>query len=1142
MHHHPRARLTLEPLEARENPAAWPVVTFDALTPPALPAGWTARTDDGSAVFQTAAGVGVGGTVGVVSSATSRVSGVTAYPQVVGGDNGAAVSLKADSLVPSFVFARGANLNTSTPTYVAAVVTRGLTVQVWDVVNGVTKVTARVATPASAYFSGAWVHVSLVPTGDTVAVQVTRVDNGQYLNPQGTWQAAATNAVTVKTAVGGTTGSVGIGRGALYAGPVSLDDFSVTGPVPAPPAPPPPPPASVQQSFDTTAAGTVPAGWHDWASDATGGFITTTARAETPANGFASTGGSVTAARSWSDTVLPADVDASAAVYLDSLIPARVFVRGSGLDTAKPTYYAVSLTRGLQANLIRVVDGVETVIGSITSTAYTSGIWVRARVVAEGDHVRLMLYRPDTQQWLSPDGTWSSSPNWALDKQDTAIWTTGLAGVGRGAAVAGAVTFDDFAATAYSAASGPVVTVAPASGTSPFAGDVTFHATVNTAVTRVEFWLNNQLRSVSASAPADWTLDTTILTNGTYTLTVRAIDAAGNFGSVDYTFATNNPNADPLPLPTIPRHYPNIRVAELAYTGNPMGAFEQTLLRNSVDLVVPNTQYLATIQQTAPNTPQLIYSNVSNLYQGLLTDWLTYADKTGASRESAFYHVTQATPFTGSSPSSQPVNWFWGVYQGTGTATASATDVTSAARGGRLTNVNFGPAGEWTTIGYTEKFREMNVTLVTPAAAGWGGVWEYPTATDAAGNPTAWKTLPLLNDGTAGLKQSGTITFDPPTDWVTAAVGGSVRLYYVRFRATTGTADQAAVLKTVFGRDYVRANGTFSGVIPAFDYSADTNRDGYLNDAEYANRKAGMDARFVYESRLFYPYYGQMRFVTDPSPAPVRRWAADYHARLLASNPLADGVFMDNATGNLPFAGVSVLEPTGTYSTDSGALVTAVSRQIAPKWVLSNTAGGANTADAIAAGSAGVLEEYILRPMDATWSQVGDAANLVARRLASPGSPYVVLDTYPGDTSPTDPRTEIAGLAYYYLLADPNRTFVMFNGGYAPSTSWVNHWTQAAAVNIGTPTGGMQTVWSGIDPENAALGSRVFGRTYTNGLVLYKPLSYTAGKGTGTRDDATATVYQLGGSYRVVNADGSLGPVVTQVTLRNGEGAVLIKA
>ena len=64
--------------------------------------------------------------------------------------------------------------------------------------------------------------------------------------------------------------------------------------------------------------------------------------------------------------------------YLDSLIPARVFVRGSNLDTATPTYYAASITRGLNIDLVRVVNGVETRLGSVKSSQYLSGQWVRA--------------------------------------------------------------------------------------------------------------------------------------------------------------------------------------------------------------------------------------------------------------------------------------------------------------------------------------------------------------------------------------------------------------------------------------------------------------------------------------------------------------------------------------------------------------------------------------------------------------------------------------------------------------------------------------------------------------------------------------------------------------------------------------------
>jgi hypothetical protein len=1126
----PRARLSVESLEPRENPAGGPVETFDQAAPPTLPSGWVGWSNDGADVFQTAAGTGVGGSVGLVSSAGSRTAGLAWSPAAASADTGAAVSVKVDSLVPTFVFARGTNLGARGESYLAAVITRGVQVELWQVVKGVPRVVASVSSPGSQYFSGGWVRVSLVPTGGTAAVRVVRADTGQYLNPQGVWQAAPADAISAAVLPTVGPGRVGVGRLAQYWGPVHLDDFAVLSSG-----------GEVREGFDTTPAGTTVAGWQGWSTDPVGAFRASAARALSPANGFTSTGTSATAARGWADTPLPADVEAATAVYLDSLIPAQLFVRGSGLDTPAPTYYAVTLTRGLEARLVRVVGGVETTLDTLTSANYFSGQWLRVRLAAEGDRLRVVLFRPDTQQWLTPDGAWSDSPDYAFDLRDGAISGVGRAGVGRVAKFAGAVTFDDFEARGAGSETGPTVTVSRVTGSEPVAGEVTFRATVTGPFTRVEFRLNNQLRATSATAPADWAFDSTTVANGTYTLTVRAFDAAGNVGLAEYRFEVRNPNAEPLPRPNIPRHYSHIRIAQLAYSGNPMGPFEQALLRQSVDLVIPNTRYLPTIQAVAPDTPQLIYSNVSNLYQGLLTDWLEYADRAGVSRELAFYHVTRATPWTGASPSSQPVTWFWGGYQ-VPAAGGAPVDVTSAIRGGRNFDVSFGAAGQWTAIGYPERFRELNVTLVSGASAGWTGVWEYAAAVDANGNPTSWKPLPLGQDGTAGLTRSGTITFDPPPGWAAASVGGSARLYYVRLRATAGSAAAAPVLKTVFGRDYVRANGTFSGVIPAFDYAADKDRDGYLNDAEYATRAAGMDARFVYESRLFYPYYGQMRFVTNPSASAVRKWAAEYHVRLLADNPLADGIFMDNAHGKLPFPGVPVLEPTATFGTDSGALIAAVSRAIAPRWVLSNTAGGTAEGDPIAAASAGVIEEFLLRPLQANWSEVGDAANLVARRLAADGAPYLVIDSFPAGGSPTDPRTQLATLAYYYLLADPDRTFLMFFGGSSPSTSWTEHWSAAAAVDVGRPTGPMRVFATGTDPLSPPLTYRVLARDYENALVLYKPLSYAQGLGEGTINPQTATTHQLGGNYRAVRADGTLGPVVSSITLRNGEGAVLIRA
>ena len=118
---------------------------------------------------------------------------------------------------------------------------------------------------------------------------------------------------------------------------------------------------------------------------------------------------------------------------------------------------------------------------------------------------------------------------------------------------------------------------------------------------------------------------------------------------------------------------------------------------------------------------------------------------------------------------------------------------------------------------------------------------------------------------------------------------------------------------------------------------------------------------------------------------------------------------------------------------------------------------------------------------------------------------------------------------------------LMFDGGYKPSAPWKDTWIKAAETNVGVPTRDRKIFARGADPQNLSLEYRVYSRDYGNALVLYKPRSYTKGV-TGTTDDATATTHQLGGNYRTLNADGTLGPVITQITLRNGEGAVLMKA
>src|SRR5262249_11542254 len=202
-------------------------------------------------------------------------------------------------------------------------------------------------------------------------------------------------------------------------------------------------------------------------------------------------------------------------------------------------------------------------------------------------------------------------------------------------------------------------------------------------------------------------------------------------------------------------------------------------------------------------------------------------------------------------------------------------------------------------------------------------------------------------------------------------------------------------------------------------------------------RRPGFDARFEYESRQFYPNYGQMRFVANPGAPAFAAWAADYHRRLLAANPVADGVFMDNSSGRPPTGAAVLVESTDPDPPEFAAVFGAVNRAIAPKWVLANTTGGGVWADGVARQVPATIEEFAVRPLTHTWAQFRDLADKVARGLSASFPPgYLILDTLSSGGSSTDPRTRLAALAYYYLLPGRHPTLLMTCGGGETASPW----------------------------------------------------------------------------------------------------------
>ena len=1099
-------------LEARDVPSAWWQDSFESAAAPALPSGWSTWSNDGQQQFISSRLQADDGRQSLASTGSRTTQARLWRPTTYPADYGATLSVRSDSPTPIELMVRGENLNSTSASYVSAVVSAGGKVELMEVKRGV-RTSLGVVRPGSNVMNQ-WLRVSLKTDGNQVDVVVQRADTEQYLGSNGHWTATVSSALKAKTTQNPTAGLIGVGRLAGGGGMAYIDNFQVTSP------------ATWNQSFDTTAVNDLPTGWAGWSSDGADRANVQNAASLSPLQSLGLDGTTSSRGRAWLNSATPSDVTVSAAVYTNTLIPSGVLVRGTNLQSATPSFYSLTATNGPTVQIKKSIGGIETTLASLSGTVNIPSSWLRLTLTAKGSTLEASVYRTDTQQWLSSTGTWQSAATSALRATDGSLTAGGLVGVDRGQFSAGTVAFDDFEVRPLGGDSAFDATLSASQVGTVFRNSVTLTTTATPAsdVATVQSFIDGTLQNKANEAPASWVLDTTTMANGKHTWDVRIVRTDGSVVTRQFLFSVDNAASVPPTNTDSTRKYSHIRLAQLAYSANPMGSYELNLAKNSLDLIVSHNTFLNKLETTAPGTTKVVYTNVSNLYLGLLTDWLAYADGMGVDRESAFYHVTTPTAYTGASPSSVPVDRFWNVTQGT-------RNLTSAARGDGLTF-----NGEALSLGWTDRFAELNFD-VTTAAKIWQGRVEYVAELNADGTAKTWKPL-TFSDTTGNLTRDGKFTFDPPKDWKASTLtAGGETLYRVRVVTTAGTGPS---VKTILGRDYTDAKGVSAGTIPIFDTAADKDGDGYLNASEYANRRKGYDAKFVHETRLFYPYYGAMRFVSNPNSVGYKNWVVDYHLRQMAANPLADGFFVDNSNGKLPIDGIQVKEAVGTYTTEMAGTVQKLKAALPGKWIVTNTVGSFAEGNDIAEVSTAVLEEFMLKPNDVNWSSFLDMADLVKQRLAT--GTTVIIDSHPGTGKTTDERTRMGTLSYYYLLADPDKTMLMFFGGFSPSANWQSVFVPAATVDVGKPTGEMKELARGTDPLNSSLTYRVYGRDYENAKVLFKPRSMNARWNIGTTNDNTATVQQLDGRYRVLKSDGTLGPVVTSVSLRNGEGVVLMKA
>jgi len=170
----------------------------------------------------------------------------------------------------------------------------------------------------------------------------------------------------------------------------------------------------------------------------------------------------------------------------------------------------------------------------------------------------------------------------------------------------------------------PVVTITNPAANATVSGTVNIAATAtdNTAVTKVEFYVNGNLVATSTAAPYTYAWDTTKSANSSTGVTVKAYDAAGNIGSDAAQVTVNNVAPQDTQAPSVPASvtatanaYNKVTVKWNASTDN-VGVKGYIVTRDNVTLgnVTTGTQFVdtTTLPLTAYNYQVVAYDAAGN--------------------------------------------------------------------------------------------------------------------------------------------------------------------------------------------------------------------------------------------------------------------------------------------------------------------------------------------------------------------------------------------------------------------------------------------------------------------------------------------------------------------------------------------------
>jgi len=196
----------------------------------------------------------------------------------------------------------------------------------------------------------------------------------------------------------------------------------------------------------------------------------------------------------------------------------------------------------------------------------------------------------------------------------------------------------------------PAVSVTAPTGGSTVSGSVTVTATAsdNVGVSKVEFYVNGALQATDTASPYSFSWNTASLSDGSYTLTAKAYDAAGNIGTSSSVSVTVKNTVADTTAPTVSISSP---AASATVSGT---ATVTTTASDNVGVSKVEFYVNGALQATDTATPYSFSWNTSSLTNGSYTLSAKAYDAAGNVKQST------SVPVTVNNASTQSSYTIWG--------------------------------------------------------------------------------------------------------------------------------------------------------------------------------------------------------------------------------------------------------------------------------------------------------------------------------------------------------------------------------------------------------------------------------------------------------------------------------------------------